>query len=157
MERMRCDGQTRREFCVRAVALAALGGALGTILEGCSSPVSPTNVASLPIVGGTRTGSGVTVTIDSSSPLATVGGAALVEASLTNLLVARTAQNSFVALSATCTHQNCPITGFGSQMYVCPCHGSTFDLNGQVTGGPAPAALHQYATQFISGVLTISA
>ena len=74
-----------------------------------------------------------------------------------DFLVARTAQTSFVALAAICTHQTCTITGFGNQTYVCPCHGSTFDINGRVLGGPAPAPLHQYPTQFTSGVLTITA
>jgi Transposase IS116/IS110/IS902 family/Rieske [2Fe-2S] domain len=40
------------------------------------------------------------------------------------------------------------MTGSGNQNYVCPCHGSTFDVNGRVVGGPAPAAFHQYPTQF---------
>jgi Rieske Fe-S protein len=66
-------------------------------------------------------------------------------------------QNSFVALNAICTHQTCTITGFGNQNYVCPCHGSAFDVNGHVLGGPAPAPLHQYPTQFANRVLTITA
>jgi Rieske Fe-S protein len=97
------------------------------------------------------------VSVDSSSPLATVGNAALVQASGAQFLVARTGQDTFVALTAICTHQTCTITGFASSTYVCPCHGSTFDLNGHVTGGPAPVNLRQYSTQFNNGVLTISA
>jgi Rieske Fe-S protein len=149
--------QTRRIFCTRAMALAVGGSALGTILEGCSNPNSPTNATSLPVMEGVAGSSSVTVAIDANSPLATVGNAALVQASGNYFLVARTAQNTFVALTAICTHQTCTITGYGNQTYVCPCHGSTFDLNGRVLGGPAPAALHQYSTQFAGGVLTISA
>lgn len=74
-----------------------------------------------------------------------------------DFLVGHTAQNAFVALNAICTHQTCTITGFGHQNYVCPCHGSTFDINGRVLGGPAPSALRQYPTQFTNGVLTITA
>jgi len=154
---MSCEKETRRAFCGRAAAFAVVGGALGTILEGCGSPTSPTNATPLPVVAGTRGAAGVTVTIDASSPLATVGNAALVQASNTQLLVARTAQDAFVALTAICTHQTCTITGVASQQYVCPCHGSTFDFTGKVLGGPAPVSLHQYATQFTNGVLTISA
>ena len=152
-----CDGQTRRTFCTRAATVAVFGGALGTILQGCSSPTSPSNVPALPTVNGTRVSGGITLTIDASSPLSAVGNAALVQTSIGDFLVAHTAQNSFVALNAICTHQTCTITGFGNQNYVCPCHGSTFDVNGRVLGGPAPAALHQYPTQFASGVLTITA
>jgi cytochrome b6-f complex iron-sulfur subunit len=159
MKDMTSDGQTRRTFCTHAATLAIFGGALGAILEGCGSPTSPSpsNVPSLPIVNGTRVSGGITLTIDSSSPLSAVGSAALVQTSIGDFLVAHTAQDAFVALSAICTHQTCTITGFGNQRYVCPCHGSTFDINGRVLGGPAPAPLPQHPTQFTSGVLTIAA
>ena len=156
MKDMTCDEQTRRKFCTEAVALTIFGGALGAILEGCSTPTSPSNVASLPVVSGTRVGGGITLTIDASSPLSAVGSAALVQTSAGDFLVGHTSQNAFVALSAICTHQTCTITGFANQTYVCPCHGSTYDINGHVTGGPAPASLFQYATQFTNGILTIT-
>ena len=156
MKDMTCDGQTRRKFCTQAAALTIFGGALGAILDGCGSPTSPSNVASLPVVNGTPVSGVITLTIDSSSPLSAVGGAALVQTSLGDYLVAHTSQNAFVALSAICTHQFCIITGFANQTYVCPCHGSTYDINGRVTGGPAPASLSQYPTQLTNGVLTIT-
>jgi Rieske Fe-S protein len=114
-------------------------------------------VPALPIVNGARISTGVTVTVDASSPLSAVGTAALVQTSIGDFLVAHTAQSAFVALSSICTHQTCTITGFGNSVFVCPCHGSTFDVNGRVTGGPAPASLHQYPTAFANGVLTITA
>ena len=43
-----------------------------------------------------------------------VGGAALVRTSVRDFLVARTAQDAFTALTATCTHEACTITGFQS-------------------------------------------
>jgi cytochrome b6-f complex iron-sulfur subunit len=147
---------TRRSFCSQAVTLAIGGGALGAILDGCS-PMSPTNAPPLPTVNGTLVNGGITLAIDASSPLSTVGNAALVQTTVGEFLVARTAQNSFVALTAICTHQTCTITGFSNQDYVCPCHGSTFDVNGRVLAGPASAPLHQYPTQFTGSTLTITA
>jgi cytochrome b6-f complex iron-sulfur subunit len=46
------------------------------------------------------------------------------------------------ALSAVCTHLGC-ITRFLSdeKCIACPCHGSRFDLEGNVIHGPAPRAL----------------
>ena len=46
------------------------------------------------------------------------------------------------ALSAVCTHLGC-ITRFLSdeRCIACPCHGSRFDLEGNVTHGPAPRPL----------------
>jgi cytochrome b6-f complex iron-sulfur subunit len=93
-------------------------------------------VASLPVLNGTPVSGGITLTTTSSSPLAAVGSAALVQTSVGDFLVAHTSQNAFVALSAICTHQTCIITGFANQTYVCPCHGSTYDINGRVTGDP---------------------
>jgi Rieske Fe-S protein len=61
-----------------------------------------------------------------------------------------------VALSATCTHQNCTITGQYNQDFVCPCHGSMFSASGQVLSGPAPRALTRYQTQLSGDVLTIT-
>jgi cytochrome b6-f complex iron-sulfur subunit len=80
-----------------------------------------------------------------------------VRSSAGDVLVAHTAQGSFTALSALCTHQACEITGFANQSFVCPCHGSVFNTSGGVVSGPASAPLHQYQTQFSNNVLTISA
>jgi Rieske Fe-S protein len=154
---MTCDGRTRRAFCTQAATLAICGGFLATVLDGCASPTSPSDAPPLPTVNATRVNGGVTLAIDASSPLSAVGSAALVQAGTGLFLVAHTAQNTFVALNAICTHQTCTITGFSNQAYVCPCHGSTFDTSGRVTGGPAPASLHQYPTNFTNGVLTINA
>ena len=150
-------GSTRREFCARAAGLAAAGGVF-TMLQACGgSPTSPSNAPALPVVAGTRVTGGVTVTVDAGSPLSATGGAVLVQSSGASFLVARTDAATFVALTATCTHEACTVTGFNSPTYVCPCHGSMFDLNGRVVAGPAPTALRQFPTQFANGVLTITA
>ncbi len=50
--------------------------------------------------------------------------------------------NSFRAVSAICTHLGCTVNrnadGVG---FHCPCHGSQFNENAVVTGGPAPRPL----------------
>ncbi|HEX3703059.1 MAG TPA: Rieske (2Fe-2S) protein [Vicinamibacterales bacterium] len=146
---------SRRTFCARAVTLAICGGAM---LDACGgSPTSPSNAPALPIVSGTRVSGAITVAIDTSSPLFATGGAALVQTSIGDFLVSRPTQSSFIALTATCTHQACTITGFANQDFVCPCHGSTYDTSGRVLSGPAPAPLQMYPAQFASGILTISA
>jgi Rieske Fe-S protein len=131
-------------FCAQAAALTVFGSTLAVILPGCGSPTAPSDVASLPIANGTVVTGGITVPINASSPLSGVGSAALVQSSIGNFLVVRTAQESFMAFGATCTHQACTITGFANQTFVCPCHGSTFDTSGHVLRGPASAPLRQY-------------
>lgn len=44
------------------------------------------------------------------------------------------------AISTTCTHLGC-IVGVAETGFACPCHGSRFDQDGNVTGGPAPKPL----------------
>lgn len=52
-------------------------------------------------------------------------------------------KKGFAAISLTCTHLACTIRT--SEMgFECPCHGSQFDNDGFVTGGPAPRALDWY-------------
>jgi cytochrome b6-f complex iron-sulfur subunit len=46
----------------------------------------------------------------------------------------------FAAISIICTHLGCVI-GVSDGGFDCPCHGSQFDLFGNVVGGPAPKAL----------------
>jgi cytochrome b6-f complex iron-sulfur subunit len=152
--------QTRREFCQQAGHAASLA-ALGVLLPGCggSSPTAPTGgggVPNLPVLSSTISGNTFTLNIDASSPLNTVGNAALVQASGRQFLVARTAQDTFVALTATCTHQACTVTGFSAGTYVCPCHGSRYNTAGVVLSGPAPRNLAQFASAFANGVLTVS-
>ena len=156
------EGQTRREFCgkvCRGVSLAAVGGALGAMLQSCgSSPSGPSSLHNLPIVSGADAAGAVVVTIDASSPLAAVGSVALVQSPSSLLLVAHTAQDTFNAMSAACTHAACTVSAYdGGQTFVCPCHGSEFDTSGKVVSGPARSALRQLHTQFSGNQLTVTA
>lgn len=152
-EPQRAD-HTRRQFCVHACQAVSLL-TLGSVLQGCGSPTSADQVPLLPQLTASVVSGGVTVTVGPSSPLASVGGAALVQSAAGNFLVARTAQTAFTALTAVCTHQACTVNGFESPVYVCPCHGSRYNLQGGVVQGPAPASLRQFQTDFTGDLLTI--
>jgi cytochrome b6-f complex iron-sulfur subunit len=45
--------------------------------------------------------------------------------------------------TAICTHLGCTVN-LAPTGYACPCHGSTYDRYGRVTGGPAPLPLVYY-------------
>lgn len=47
------------------------------------------------------------------------------------------------AISTVCTHLGC-IVAPSETGFACPCHGSRYDQDGNVTGGPAPKALPWY-------------
>ena len=46
-------------------------------------------------------------------------------------------------MTAICTHLGCTINAVEIG-FKCPCHGSTYDLDGRNTGGPAPSPLVYY-------------
>jgi len=152
--------RSRREFVAhtcQAGACAVLGAGLIQLLEGCgvNDPDVP-NVPDLPVIQTTLSSGVITLTVDSASPLSDVGGAALVRYGSGSLLAAHTAQDTFVAVTAVCTHQSCEITGFGDQRYTCRCHGSQFTTSGQATRGPASNPLRLYPTEFSTNELKIT-
>lgn len=52
-------------------------------------------------------------------------------------------KKGFAAISVTCTHLGCTVRASDAG-FECPCHGSQFDNDGYVTGGPAPRPLDWY-------------
>jgi Rieske Fe-S protein len=50
--------------------------------------------------------------------------------------------SGFQALSLACTHLGCSVNLSG-QGFACPCHNSHYDLNGNVTQGPATKPLQR--------------
>ena len=152
---------SRREFCAHAISFVTVA----SLLEGCGGGGNPAgpgggggggNVPALATVNGNASGGTVTLTVDGASPLASVGSAALLQSGAGSFLVTRTAQDSFNAFTAICTHEQCVITGFQSGTFVCPCHGSQYNTSGQVQQGPATQRLRQFNTQFTNNVLTIT-
>ena len=55
-------------------------------------------------------------------------------------------EKNFRAVSAKCTHLGCHVRP-SRNFLVCPCHGSTYDLEGEVVRGPAPSALTTYPVE----------
>jgi Rieske Fe-S protein len=150
---------SRRRFCAGACQ-AAGGATLATLFSACggggeSSPTSPSGASALDRVAGRFANSRVQVTI-AGSPLANVGGAALVESTAGVFLLSRTSDVSFSAVEAVCTHEGCTVSGADGSVYVCPCHGSRYSRTGQVLAGPARASLRQYNTTVADGVVTIA-
>jgi len=52
-------------------------------------------------------------------------------------------EGRYQAISAVCTHQGCLVNA-AKNGFRCPCHGSTYDRDGERTGGPAPRALPHF-------------
>ncbi|HEY5270397.1 MAG TPA: Rieske (2Fe-2S) protein [Anaerolineales bacterium] len=58
-------------------------------------------------------------------------------------------QSGFSAISLVCTHLGCTVES-KPEGFACPCHGSRFDLQGNVTRGPAEKSLHSLRTGITS-------
>ena len=151
---------SRRQFCGGACQVAS-GAAIATLLTACgsssSSPSSPSSSTAslLGVSNGQFTGTAVRVGVDGTA-LAQVGGALLVQSVAGVFLVARTAASAFTAIDAVCTHEGCTVTGADGDVYVCPCHGSHYNRNGEVVNGPATASLRRYTATFADSVVTIT-
>jgi nitrite reductase/ring-hydroxylating ferredoxin subunit len=59
--------------------------------------------------------------------------------------LSRLEDGGFLALSSKCTHLGCTLPWVDKEKrFACPCHGSAFDIKGEVISPPAPRALDAY-------------
>ena len=142
------------------VGLAALS------LPGCGGEAAPTDPAkttpkdtsTVPTTDTTRTKTGtggakfeisgqqIRVFVANVPELAAIPSAFLITPALT--LVTRTGANTFAAMTAVCTHEGCTVSNVQGERLICPCHGSTYDLQGSVVLGPAGSPLAQFSSTY---------
>jgi Rieske Fe-S protein len=154
---------SRREFFIKsagAIVVVSSSGLIGSIVTSCSSnPTDPINTTPLSTIQGTVVNNEITVTL-TSSPIANKNTRALVEYNNGNgaVLVEHNSDDTYKALSGICTHQSCLVSAFdgSNSVFVCPCHGSQFDLNGNVKKGPANTKLKTYSTRIENNSLVIT-
>ncbi len=101
--------------------------------------------------------SGGSVTVDLNettyASLKSVGGYAYKG----DIIIIRSTDTQYVALSKVCTHQGCTVMYDSTTNQVpCPCHGSLYSISGTVINGPAPASLKRYDVKLNGNILTIS-
>ena len=137
----------RRDFLkksVKSVAVAALA----------FNAIDLTKVlASVPEkFSASRGNSQKVINLSEYPSLNSVGGYAVISK---NLIVIRTSQTGFLALSQLCTHKKCTVEFDGTE-FECPCHGSKFDKTGKVKTGPAKKNLKRYNSTYNSGDNTLT-
>ena len=158
----------RKEF-LNLVGMSVGAIILQNCMSGCSKAsdptpavVTPTTPTTPPTGGGTTATSGLTgnnsiakgtidftldITDKNFAELAT-NGKALISG---DVIVARTKTGDFLALAKACTHQGTTIDFVPDKTsFNCSNHGSNFDSSGNVTNGPATAALKSYRATFDS-------
>lgn len=153
---------TRRDFCVAACQALSLG-AIAATLQACGGGDNPNepsggfgNVPSLPALNATVANGTASLNV-AGTALATSGGTAIVSSSAGTFLVVRNDATSASAFTATCTHQQCTVTGFTEGVFQCPCHGSRYNTQGAVVRGPATQNLRRFNATVSGDVISITA
>ena len=70
--------------------------------------------------------------------------------------VVKTSDTQVTAFAPQCTHLGCAYHWEEqSKEFLCPCHTSTFAIDGRVTAGPAPRPLDRYEAKVENGKLMV--
>ena len=70
--------------------------------------------------------------------------------------LARLLDGGFIALSLRCTHLGCSINWEeDKKRFICPCHSSSFYINGEVQNPPAPSALDHFPILIENGIVKV--
>jgi cytochrome b6-f complex iron-sulfur subunit len=127
----KCSG--RREFLVSASAIAG-GLVLSLANAGSASATTPP--------------AETVIKLDEKSPLNKVGGSQVVETAGGKVIIARTDETTFSAVSATCTHKGATWKyDEKTKQFACPSHGSRFNSDGSVAKGPAKDPVKSFKPQ----------
>jgi hypothetical protein len=138
---------------VSAIALPALGFALGPIFEEANSewqPVGPLDEFPadeyIPKVIVETEGIGV------------VGQTTVYLRGRNDAIDTEPADeyNRVIAISTRCMHLGCPVRYVAaSERFICPCHGGVYDFRGAVSGGPPVRPLDRFYTRIRNGQVEI--
>ncbi|MGQ9819031.1 MAG: QcrA and Rieske domain-containing protein [Candidatus Kapaibacteriales bacterium] len=133
----------RKDF-LKLMGLSATSFVSLNLLSSCNSDDSPTAPVNIDF------------TIDLDDPnysyLKTIGEFLFKD----NVIIAHTIEDTYVALSAICTHEAKRITyNDANNNFVCTRHQSIFTLNGKVIKGPANKPLKQYIVELNSSLLRV--
>lgn len=110
-------------------ALAACGGGSD---EAASTEPTPTGPVSLARLDDIPVGGAVSATAPGRR----------------KVLLVRPTADEVIGLSAICTHQGCTVVPDGGALG-CPCHGSVYELTGEVRRGPAEEPLASFAVKVV--------
>ena len=165
----------RREF----IRNAALSGLCITISSSLIESLGISSLKASPLPANALGIREIPIRLEDTPDLKKVGGMYHLEIEELdkNLLVVRIEEEKFITVNIKCTHKGCDVTYKGpvaekdqddkeddgkmkvtkesQPMFVCPCHGSTFDLTGAPTKGPATKPLGNYETSFKDGEVII--
>ena len=138
--------KTRREFlkdtCTACLGTAFLGLTFSQLTSCSSLPIYKTSlggkIVTVPLTSFAE--SNLVIVRDMQVPF--------------DLLVVKKSEREYNTIYMKCTHRENPVTATKTGLY-CASHGSTFDLDGNVTKEPALKPLKTFRTELIENELTI--
>jgi cytochrome b6-f complex iron-sulfur subunit len=69
----------------------------------------------------------------------------------------RLEDGGFLALSRKCTHLGCTVPWMNEEKkFACPCHGSAYDMRGEIISPPAPRPLDAFAVSIENNVVKVN-
>lgn len=90
--------------------------------------------------------------LDKLKTLGEVGASVTLKLKGRTVMFIRDSEESVIGIDPTCTHQQCTVEHRnGAERIECPCHGSVFDLEGNVLKGPAEEPLTRFETSLSEG------
>ena len=98
-----------------------------------------------------------TLKISDHKGLEKVGGFALIPGKGEgDLLVIRTGDDKYSALSNVCPHRQCRVKVVSPTLIQCPCHQSAYKIDGTYVSGPAKTGLKTYAISVEGDAITVT-
>lgn len=140
---------SEREETSRRAFLKALWGAAGALAIGEAVGISLTFLA--PKSGEGEFGGVITAgQVDDFPP------GSVTPFNEGRFYLVRLPDSGFVALYRKCTHLGCAVPWDAEQgQFVCPCHGSAFEMSGDVLNPPAPRPLDQFPVEIVNGNIQV--
>jgi len=106
--------------------------------------------------GRTAYAAKIAIGLDKLSKLKTVGSSMTIKLKGKMVMFVRDSEESVRGIDPTCTHEKCTVEYKTERRRIeCPCHGSMFDLEGNVLKGPAEKPLSLYETSLQDGRVVI--
>jgi cytochrome b6-f complex iron-sulfur subunit len=149
---------TRRKFLRSALALSTSLVATNLISNKVHGAF-PTKEEAFRKASG---GDAVTLNLEKYEELKQDGGFVVIKEVLIgdttdNLIIVRRSETEYLVLSSVCRHKKCNVKYKSErQLFVCPCHGSTYNLTGKVIKGPSTGDIPLYDAALSGTQLIVS-
>src|SRR6476469_8682427 len=140
---------TTRRVVLQTIGITGAAGCIG----GCTGE---SGGGSVPKGTASMCGTNLCLNLADNTELMMDGGILFFDQVPGKKMFVRREGETFVALSAICTHAGCVVDWNGVDTFDCGCHGSVFNDDGTVKRGPAAAPLRSFATAVAGDMVTIT-